>query len=81
MMTSRPTTVFVRLLDEGLNVWRPVPAEPLGGDRFRLLMFDDFDGGTETWEFPRHSVVRCKQQLLGGVRWLVAAESGDTNSL
>ena len=29
-------TVYIPLLDDGVNVWRPVQAEHVGGDLYRL---------------------------------------------
>lgn len=57
---TEPEEVFVRLLDEGTDVWRPVPAvrDPSGG--FRLLRADQYDPATETWEYPPGSVVECE---------------------
>ena len=30
-------TIYVALLDEGIDVWRPVEAERLSPDRYRIL--------------------------------------------
>jgi hypothetical protein len=30
-------TIYMPLLDEGIEVWKPVTAEHLGGDTFRAL--------------------------------------------
>jgi hypothetical protein len=30
-------TIYVRLLDEGVDVWRPVSAETLGEGRYRIV--------------------------------------------
>lgn len=57
-------TVYVRLLDEAVHVWRPVPAAPLGGGRYRLL---DLDGGIpsdEQWEFLPGVAVECENRVL-----------------
>ncbi len=48
-------TIFMPLLDEGTEVWRPVAAERLGGDRFRVLGPAPED---EQWAFPPGTVVR-----------------------
>jgi hypothetical protein len=37
------TMVYVKLLDEGTDAWRPVLAEDLGQRRYRLLPTDDYD--------------------------------------
>jgi hypothetical protein len=57
-------TVYVQLLDEGVDVWRPVEAEPLGGDRYRLLATPDYDPEFERWAFLPGSIVRCKPRRL-----------------
>lgn len=54
------TTIYVYLLDEGVQVWRPVEAEPVG-DAFRIV------GGCpdgERWEFQPGDVVRCARRML-----------------
>jgi hypothetical protein len=53
------TVVYVRLLDEGTEVWRPAPAIPLGDGSFRIIKPDDYDPETEAWEFPPDARVRC----------------------
>ncbi len=53
------TIVYVRLLDEGTDVWRPVPAIPQADGIFKIRKPDDYDAETETWEFPPHTRVKC----------------------
>ena len=50
-------TVYVPLLDEGTPVWRPVEAEPLGDDLFRLRPDAVIPTG-EVWGFLPGEVVR-----------------------
>ena len=59
------TTVYVELLGEGITVWRPVEAEVLPGDRYRLRAGPDYDAAVETWAYGPGTVVRCRQQDLG----------------
>ena len=59
-MTRQPT-VYVRLLDEDVDVWRPVPATFEGSDVYRLSEQQP-DG--ERWEFRPGSRVHCKRQAL-----------------
>lgn len=55
--------IFVRLLDEGVDVWRPVAADVVGDDTFRIV--DQFyDTETERWEFEPEDVVRCEQHPM-----------------
>jgi hypothetical protein len=53
-------TVFVRLLDEGTDVMRPVQAERIRPGIFRLFEPVDYDPEYETWEFMPGSLVRCE---------------------
>jgi hypothetical protein len=54
-------TIYIALLNEGTDVWRPVTAEPLDGRLCRLLgpMPDD-----EQWAFLPGAVVVCEQQTF-----------------
>jgi hypothetical protein len=54
---AEPVTVFVALLDEGVDVW-PVEARPLGGDLFRIVGVEA-DVSDESWPFPAGAIVRC----------------------
>ncbi len=66
------TIVYVRLLDEGTDVMRPVPAFALGHGKFRLLAAKD--GVGEIWEFRPGTVVRCGLQRFDDNDILVAVE-------
>jgi hypothetical protein len=57
------TTVYVALLDEGVDVWRPVQAEHVGGDLYRLTGERPDD---EVWSFASGDVVRCKERTRSG---------------
>ncbi len=56
-------TVYIPLTDEGVNVWRPVEAEHVGGDLYRLTGRPP-DG--ETWAFVFGDIVKCRPQALSG---------------
>jgi len=67
-------TVYVALLDEGVAVWRPVAAERVGPDLFRLA--GPVPDG-ERWEFQPGAVVRCRAHAFSGAsRCLVVVELG-----
>ena len=53
--------VYVALLDEDVEVWRPVEAEPVGGDLYRLT--GEIPDG-EVWAFAPGDVVRCETRML-----------------
>jgi hypothetical protein len=56
------TEIFVRLLDENVDVWRPVEAERITAIRFRIVE-QAYDRGTERWEFEPGDEVMC--ELVG----------------
>src|SRR6266436_9621396 len=71
--TDTEAVVYVRLLDEGTEVWRPVRATALPDGTFRLLEPDGYDPNAETWEFPPSTKVRCvTRKFTDGDEGLVA---------
>jgi len=71
---TNSTVVFVRLLGEGTDVWRPVTARELGGDRFLLLEPDDYDPEDEEWEFLPNRIVICQHESRDGRQVLIASK-------
>lgn len=74
ILTVATETIYVELLDEGVDVWRPVDAEPLGDGRYRLLPPSDYDPEIETWAFLPGTVVRREARRLSEGTVLVAVE-------
>jgi hypothetical protein len=71
--TNTDTVVYVRLLDEGTDVWRPVRATQLPDGTFELAEPEGYDPEAEIWEFPPHARVRCvARSFAGGEKGLVA---------
>ena len=71
-------TIFVRLLGEGVGVWRPVGATPLGSDVFRLesaAVLPD-----EDWEFAPGDVVRVDLRRDAGRTIKVARAAMDAET-
>ena len=66
------STVFVGLLDEGIEVWRPAHATDMGHGRYRLIRPENYDPSDETWEFPPGAVVECEVRTLSTGPGLVA---------
>ena len=56
-------TVYVALLNEGTDVWRPVEARSLGRNLFRLIGVDE-EVSDESWQFPIGAVVRCETKVF-----------------
>jgi hypothetical protein len=71
---SERDTIYVALLDEGIDVWRPVEAQKLSRDRY-LIVDQAYDPGIERWEFEPGSVVRCRKEKRDGRSILVATEA------
>jgi hypothetical protein len=71
--TDTEVVVYVRLQDEGTDVWRPVRATALPDGTFRLLEPEGYDPDAETWEFPPLTKVRCAaKKFTDGDEGLVA---------
>lgn len=68
---TKTDIVYVKLVGEGVNVWRPVEAEQLDYDRWRLV---EDPPEEETWPFAKDDVVRCERRKLSGGEVLVALE-------
>jgi hypothetical protein len=68
---SKRDTIYVALLNEGIDVWRPVEAERLSPDSYRILD-QDYDPAIERWEFGPGTVVRCRKENRDGREILVA---------
>ena len=70
------TSIFVALLDEGTDCWRPVEAVR-EGEWFRILSSNP-DPRTERWEFEQGELVGCRTKAFSdGRRGLVAFERAE----
>jgi len=65
-------TIHMELLDEGTAVWRPVEAEQIDGELFRVI---GIVPEHEKWMFPPGTIVRCKNTKLSDGIHLTAYES------
>ncbi|MDJ0943571.1 MAG: hypothetical protein QNJ30_08905 [Kiloniellales bacterium] len=70
-MTQETTIIQVALLDEGVDVWRPVEAIHLGGDAYRILD-QPYESDIETWQFTPGAEVICEPKVLSDGEVLVA---------
>jgi hypothetical protein len=57
--SSSRVEVFVKLVDELVDVWRPVLADRLHDDVYRISD-QAYDRSTETWEFGPGDEVICE---------------------
>lgn len=53
--------IYMPLLNEGADVWRPVEAVHVSGDLYRV---DGNVPADEEWAFPRGAVVRCERTTV-----------------
>lgn len=72
MEKENETTIYIPLLNEGINVWRPVQAKQLGTDVFKITSINDDE--TEEWQFNYGERVRCTHKKLNEGTHLVATE-------
>ncbi|HEV2293587.1 MAG TPA: hypothetical protein VGR35_07010 [Tepidisphaeraceae bacterium] len=56
--------IYVALLDEGVDVWRPAPAWKIDDSTYIILRPDDYDPDDEKWEFPPGSTVICEPKAI-----------------
>jgi hypothetical protein len=67
-------TIYIRLLNEGTEVFRPVPSEKIGNNIYVVGGNDFYDLEDEEWEFTPGTRVRVTEKLLGGLKKNVAFE-------
>jgi hypothetical protein len=66
--------IYVYLLDEGVDTWRPVKAEKLNDNLFRIVS-DNPDPEDEKWQFSTGDIVKCEERILSNSKkCLVAIE-------
>ncbi len=65
------TTIYVALLGEGTDVWRPVTAQ-VRSDGLYVIASTNPSPDDEQWEFSTGTVVRCEARRLSGDEVLVA---------
>jgi hypothetical protein len=61
-------TIYMRLLNEGTEVARPVPAVRIGDLTFVVILTPQYDPELEDWEFPPGSIVKCQREMWSGSR-------------
>lgn len=67
------TVIYVYLLDEGTDCWRPVNALHQSEDIY-LIVEENKTDGAEIWQFSKGDLVRCELRKLSGGEHLVAVE-------
>ena len=72
-------TVYVALLDEGTNVWRPAPARKVADSTYEILRPADYDPDGEKWEFPPGSIVQVEPRRTSGGELMTAVRLQEPN--
>jgi hypothetical protein len=52
-------SVYVKLIGQSVDVWRPVHAEHISGSVYRIVP-QEYDRSIETWEFEPGDEVVCR---------------------
>jgi hypothetical protein len=66
--------IYIELLGEGTQVWRPVEGVHVQGDLYRIIQ-TNAEPGDERWPFETDSIVRCRlKETQEGDQILVAYE-------
>jgi hypothetical protein len=63
-------TIMMPLLDEAVDVWRPVHAEALPDSTYRIVS-ENSDPEDEHWAFTTGQLVLCKERAFEGGKYLV----------
>lgn len=66
--------IYVKLLGEGTEVYRPVPAVEVEKGIFRIMFLNNYDSEDETWEFLPGTFVLVKEKKLSGENVLIAVK-------
>ena len=66
------TIIYVRLLNEGTEVFRPVSATQVALNVFKLDKEHFYDSEDEEWEFSPGSQVCVEERMLEGNHVLIA---------
>lgn len=64
--------IYIRLLNEGVQVYRPVPASRITSNIYVVEGADIYDLNDEEWEFRPGQRVVVEEQVLHGDTVLVA---------
>lgn len=68
VMDLETETIYIELLDEGTDVWRPVQGRRIRGNAFEILAAPDYDPELEIWQFVPGSVVECEWETHSGAK-------------
>ena len=52
--------IYIKLLDDGVDSWRPTFGEKIQEKIYKVLSTEDYDPNDEEWEFVPGTIVRCE---------------------
>ncbi len=74
MKDKNPLQIYVYLLGEGVDVWRPVNATQVSETEYKIVSHTP-SIEDEEWQFKPGEVVRCKERVFSDNKiYLVAYE-------
>ncbi len=76
---NSPITIYVELLDEGTDTWRPTKAIELGDGLFKLLPTPNYDPENESWAFLPGETVKAEQKKFAKGHTEMVARHPDVN--
>lgn len=69
------SVIYIPLIDEGTEVWRPTMGEEITDMTFLVLPTPTYDPENEHWAYPPGTLVRCAYKIMSGINVLVAVEN------
>jgi hypothetical protein len=60
---NEQVAIYICLLEEGTDSWRPVQAVPIENDTYRIIS-ENPDPEDERWQFTTGDLVRCIHKTL-----------------
>ena len=74
VISQHTATIYVALLEEGTDVWRPVQAQKQSDGSYIIVSPNDAPDD-EKWQFNTGNAVRCEVRRLAGGEHLVAVSA------
>lgn len=66
--------IYVLILNEGIDVWRPVDALQISEGIYKIAESNQYDASDEEWEFRPGDIVLCQERSLDSRIELVAVK-------
>ena len=66
--------IYVKLLDEGTDVYRPVMARKIAENIYKLEGLNIYDPDDENWEFAPESYVEVTEKSVNNEKVLIAVK-------